>query len=504
MENEDYSFDEIRARKVIVSLLKKDAIVYRKLIPEIEKLDSESFENLFSGEIEYKYNIKNQNILKKLLIKFDNFLYILYSWYKEDKYYKYLEELWIKYPSIEDLRALETEKELADRLQSYSINFTYWPTDIKESFKKCIIQTEGTKVMDLKRQIEDNFSQVSSIVAELKLLKSKFKETDEQLYEKNAENMALKIINTVLGTIPLAGGFFANMAINDKKIRVVNKLVNKKCFLSPKQNEIFSKHILKAIEEEKLTGNFDFYDNKRRLHKLNIKCKNGKLDNINLSQKVRAVFKSKFVCGLHAALSFINLGWSIYELKQTYKGFEEVKNFKMRLEECRTLFEMHKNGIGLLPDEFMLAAERIKNVIKEIRQDQQRLRELIRDIRKSIAYQESQKKKAVAGLAVSIGLGAFGIIGGIISCNGVSVAYGISTVANITSGVCHTTNIVLSSKIIDQLNQVLDEAYKEEEKIQQEIDRLYNELTERIKQEPKFELDKTISSISTDIFDNQL
>ena len=185
MENEDYYFDEIKARKVVTSLLKKDAIIYRKLIPEIEKLDSESFENLFSGEAEYKYNIKKQNFLKKLLIKFDNFLNILYSWYKEDKYYEYLEELWLKYPSIEDLRALETEKELADRLQSYSINYNYWPTDIKESFKKCINQTEGTKVMDLKKQLEENYSQVSNIVAELKLLKSKFNETQDELYEKN-------------------------------------------------------------------------------------------------------------------------------------------------------------------------------------------------------------------------------------------------------------------------------------------------------------------------------
>ena len=79
--------------------------------------------------------------MKKLLIKFDNFLYILYAWYKEDKYYKYLEEIWVKYPSIEDLRVLETEKELEDRLKSYSINYTYWPIDIKESFKKCINQT---------------------------------------------------------------------------------------------------------------------------------------------------------------------------------------------------------------------------------------------------------------------------------------------------------------------------------------------------------------------------
>ena len=502
MEKEDYTFDEIRARKVVISLLKKDAIIYRKLIPEIEKLDSESFENLFSGETEYKYNIKSQNMLKKLLIKFDNFLLILYAWYKEDKYYKYLEELWIKYPSIEDLRTLETEKELADRLQTYSINYNYWPDDIKKSFKECIAQTEGTKVMDLKKQLEDNYSQISSVISELKLLKTKFKETEEQLYEKNAENIALKMIGTFLGAVLPVGAFLANKAIDDKKVRVVTKLVNKKCFYSPKQNEIFSKSILKTIKEEKLTGKFDFYDNKKRLHELNIKCKNGQLDNINLGQKVRAIFKSKLVCGLHAALSFLNLGWSIYELTQTYKGFEEVKNFKIRLEECKRLFEMHKNGIGLLPDDDMIAIERIKNVIREIRQDQQRLRELIIDIRKSIEIQESQKKKAIAGLATSIGLGAFGIIGGIVSCNGVSVVYGISTIANIASGTAHTANIVMSSKIINQLNQILDEAYKEEEKIQQEIDKLYEDLTERIKQEPKFQLDKTFSSISTDIFDS--
>ena len=171
----------------------------------------------------------------------------------------------------------------------------------------------------------------------------------------------------------------------------------------------------------------------------------------------------------------------------------------MRLEQCKSLFEMHKNQIGLLPDDFMLAVERIKNVIREIRQDQQRLKDLINDIKESIAFQESQRKKSAAGLALSIGLGVFGIIGRIMSYN--KFLYGVSSVANITSGIGHTANIVMSSKIIGQLNQVLDEAYKEEEKIQKEIDRLYEELIERIKQEPKFELDKTMSSISTDLFD---
>ena len=275
--------------------------------------------------------------------------------------------------------------------------------------------------------------------------------------------------------------------------------MNKKSLISQKQNEKYSKKIFKNIKKQKLTENCDFCDNKRRLHELNIKCKNDKLDKVNSSQKVSAVFNSKLVCGLHATLSFINLGWSIIELSQTYKGFEDVKNYKMRLEQCKSLFEMHKKQIGLLPDDFMLAVERIKNVIREIRQDQQRLRDLINDIKESIAFQESQRKKSAAGLAISIGLGAFGIIGGIISYN--KFLYGISSVTIIASGIGHTANIVMSSKIIGQLNQVLDEAYKEEEKIQKEIDRLYEELIERIKQEPKFALDKTMSSISTDLFD---
>ena len=125
MENEAYLFDYCRAKKVIISLIKKDVIIYRKFIPDIEKMDSETLENLFFGETKYNYNIKNPNIFRKLLMKFDNFLLILSAWYKDDKYYKYLEELWIKYPSIEDLKALNhDENKLSERLQKLSINYS--------------------------------------------------------------------------------------------------------------------------------------------------------------------------------------------------------------------------------------------------------------------------------------------------------------------------------------------------------------------------------------------
>ena len=54
-----------------------------------------------------------------------------------------------------------------------------------------------------------------------------------------------------------------------------------------------------------------------------VKCTDGKIDNLNLTQKAKAFLKSKWVCGLHAILSFLNLGWSVYELTQTYKVLKQ-------------------------------------------------------------------------------------------------------------------------------------------------------------------------------------
>ena len=119
------------------------------------------------------------------------------------------------------------------------------------------------------------------------------------------------------------------------------------------------------------------------------------------------------------------------------------------------------------------------------------------EIRNSIKIQNSQKNKSIIGLVTSGVLGVFGVVGSIVTFNGVSLVYGISSCANVLSAIGHTTNIVMANKIINGFNEVLDRAIEEEKKIQDEIDLLINELTERIQQEPKFELNATISSIST-------
>lgn len=251
------------------------------------------------------------------------------------------------------------------------------------------------------------------------------------------------------------------------------------------------------MKKKKFTGCYNYIDKNKKLHELNIKCKNGKIDNLSIGKKAKAFFKCKMVCGLHAALSFLNLGWSVYELTQTYKGFNEIKNYRIRLEEIINLFNIHKKEIGILPEDFTEAAERIKIILAKIRQDQKNLRKLMAEIRQSIKNQESQKNKSIAGLIASGFLGVFGVAGSIITCNGVSLVYGISSVANLFSAISHTTNIVMANKIIDGFNEVLDRAIEEEQKIQDEIDRLIKELTERLEQEPKFDLNTSISSTST-------
>ena len=111
----------------------------------------------------------------------------------------------------------------------------------------------------------------------------------------------------------------------------------------------------------------------------------------------------------------------------------------------------------------------------------------MQDIRNSIKVQERQKNKSITGLVASAALGVFGVAGSIITCNVASLVYGISSFTNLCSAITHTSNIVMANKIIDGFNEVLDKAIEEEQKIQDEVDRLIKELTERLEQEPKFD-----------------
>ncbi len=59
MEDLNTGFDEMSARKVTNLLLEDDVKIYKKFLPEIKKMNYDSFKNMFYGNKNYNYKICN-------------------------------------------------------------------------------------------------------------------------------------------------------------------------------------------------------------------------------------------------------------------------------------------------------------------------------------------------------------------------------------------------------------------------------------------------------------
>ena len=516
-DDDNIIFNETKARELIYILLKNDIIIFRKLIPEIKKLDSEAFENMFKGipfkqndanEEGYYYTVINKKEFVKLLNKIDNFSIILEQWYQDENYYKYLKELWTKYISIEELRNKD-EKKIEEILESNSIHYKDWPQNIKEELKSLIQSTENTRIFEMKDILNDQFAQINNILEELIYFKNQIKEQgkDGKIYEENAMKIIVQIIGTVM--MPIAASIkYGNESIDNKEIRAARKLICEKCNVNMKRSSELVDNIMTKCKDEKGVCNYGIKNLKtNEFYKdCDIKITEGKIDNLNISQKAKAFLKCKAVCAIHCALSFLNLGWSVIELTQTYKGFEQVKIYEERLKKIVAQFNTHKNEIGVLKSDFREASEKIRTVLDKIKKDEQNLEDLITDILKSISEQDSSKNRSALGLGISGVLGVVGIAGALLTSNGFSLTYGISSIANLFSAIGHSTNIIMSINILEGYRNVLKEAREEKkkmkdemDKIQVEIDKLINEMTTRIEEQPKFELSTSLlsSSIST-------
>ena len=135
----------------------------------------------------------------------------------------------------------------------------------------------------------------------------------------------------------------------------------------------------------------------------------------------------------------------------------------------------------------------------KIRQDQIELEKLLNKIMEGINIQEVQHTKAKAQFASSLILGVCGAVGATLTYNGTSAMYAISTLANVISTISSGSNYIMSKKIIKQLKALLKKVFELNKEIQDEIDNLINVLNSRLKEQPKFDLNESYSSISTNL-----
>lgn len=506
---EDFSFDELKARKLINFLLEYDIKIYKKLVPEINKLDSEAIEKLFNGDADYDFNVKNQKIFKKLLDKFENFQNILEQWYKDEKYYEYIKILWSKYPCIEDLKDSKME-EIEEKMESYLIDFKNWPQEIKEELKKLIDQTSDTRVFELKKEIDNKYCQISSILKELVSIKSVSKQwkDEKKLISINANNLFMNLIEYIcipIGIYGLGSKWYGEV-IQDKEKRYLAKQLCNEYKCSKATSDYLVEQSINDIKSNNFCGNYELPLNNQYDDVVEFNCNNGKLDNLGTLKKFKTFFKNNYVWGIHAGLSFINLFWSIHELRQTFKEADKIKGYETKLNNIIMAFKSHQELIGILPDNFNEATKHIKYILSLIKEDQKNLSDLIQEIIKRIEIQNSQKDKSVKGIFSSLGLLVFGVVGGVVTGGGTAIIYGVSSLANVISLAVNSKNYTESSNYLKQYHELLKKAMDEKSKMEKQYDELVAKLMEmvdkekeKLEDEPKFDLYSSMSSISTNL-----
>ena len=193
LDSVDTDFKEQSARDLVDLILENDVKIYRKFLPEIRKLDSNSFKNMFCGNKNYNYVIKNKPQFNQLLNKFENFKFLLEEWYEDTDTYAYIIELWEKYISIESLRD-KKEKEIEDFLSEKKIHYISWPQRIKEQFLKIIQNTKDTIIFACKKSFEKLPNLMKNILGKLYSMSQYCCKTGKNMFSNLSKNQIFIIL----------------------------------------------------------------------------------------------------------------------------------------------------------------------------------------------------------------------------------------------------------------------------------------------------------------------
>ena len=432
--NEIKVFNEEKARYLVNYLLEKDVRTYSKLLPEIQSLNSEDFHKLFNGE-EYNYNVINKKEFKQLANKFDNFSIILDSYYEEDQYYPYIQDLWINNICIEDLGV----DDYIITLKKYNIKYDEWPQDLKCKFKFILNNTEGTRIYELKQKFKTQYNSYYKLVENLMKLKQQFEYNPEDkgmtgTITKTAQNIALSILPFIGGE--LFDKYLNNIHINSQKNLILSqiedhiKFIDIDNLISDKKRccqakDLFNK-LLEKIASDGCEKNYclnmdsnwveDSGRSLKFLGEVDVKTKNGEIfcEDLDLIHQLDYILQDEFCSVAVLAASVINLGWSIYNLNIINKEIKKLEEYDNEFERIQNNFDSHKKKLEYLPDRVMDAINYINEITEDIKKDYADLNKHINDIRESINRAKSMQIKSIAGMAISFGLGLLNIGGGLL------------------------------------------------------------------------------------------
>ena len=499
------SFNEESARKIIEYLLEDDIDDFSRWLPLIEDFNSEQIENLLHGERFYEYPIKNKDIFINLVRKFDNFEKITLKWYQKEENYKYLKQLWLKYISIEDIRPMlkkdKNDQKLTSYLENKEINYSQWPQEVKDEFKKYAGATIGTAIYeeDFKIKMQSEHSLFNNAFKSLIELKNKcielFENTDKkakEIFKKNSNPLILTIVSGLIGTVGTQLISTAKQRIDYKcferfLVKQIQEYAINKCDAKKIAADIINSNVCPSngilnwfagdingsnLDSEASNVSTDFFQFDEKKMTLNLDGKEN--ETISLGKKISTVFKSNLVCGLVAIASFANLAFSSYKFHKISKLSETVagKEYRNQLNQIKQKFDEHLNELDLTGDSKYFLAK-INYVKTNIENDLKKLEDLITNIKADIKLFNEEKKESIGSLLVSILFGGCAAAGSIVTTGGLSTGiYFASLLSNIVSGTENVINIKKCISNIKELEEIKKEAEEEKKKMEQKLDQL--------------------------------
>jgi hypothetical protein len=448
-ESVDTDFEEQSARELADFILENDVKFYRKFRPEVKKLDSKSFKNMFSGNKNYNYNIRNKIHFNQLVTKFENFKFLLEEWYEDKDTYIYIKQLWEKYISIESLKD-KKEEEIENFLTEKKINYASWPQRIKDQFLNIIQNTKNTIIFTFKQSYQKLPNLMKSLLNNLYNFSEYCREKGNKLFSNLSKNqlfiLAKHLFNIDINNFPS----FANI-------------------------------ILQSVSSfEKKTLEFAIENGS---YLLNINPK-------NYSDILKGEKGPTLGASIYSIMAFYNLYNSYNNYENTKSQMSKINGYEKKIDEIELDFEMHRKKIEDLSNNKALNLleynSELENCVKLIREDKEKIIKIIEEIKKLIDQNNEQKKDKILDIAGSVVKVGIGIIGGL------SVK-GVSSLINFGGAIMNGGSAILDALTINKLNEniakleiILAKAKTIESKIDNELKKLKELIEENADAAPTF------------------
>jgi len=360
--------DDKQKKRLIKFLLEDDIKCYKDFINEIDKFKKLDLENLFSGNYQSKFPVKNSKSFQDLVKRFYCYSPIIKEWYNDETKYNYIKKLWKK---RNDLKRILLGPNLETNINSFLKRLEF-PENIIDETTNLLLNSDFNIAIKIEENMKKEYPGIADLLDRINNLKLESSKNIKYNYESDTFFDILKenadiIIGEIWNLFPLSGKIIGiiceriqNNSLKENKNGDLGKIVidiknlKKKEKDKPKKFTIFSfalkflefcglvsslskipnqietlKNILDENEYNKIKKELDKIQNNIKSHiKMNKLTDNFEIDYKILDEKTR------------------NLEIDFYQIKHIIENIDQKLQL-LHKNRNRNIISCIFNGIGI-------------------------------------------------------------------------------------------------------------------------------------------------------------